>query len=490
MKNISQLILKDEYNEYFLERDVKISSICYDSRKCSQGSLFVAIPGEKFDGHDFIDNAIEKGASAVICQKIPDNARSLGTAFIKVNNSRKMLAKISNRWYDDPSKKMRIIGVTGTNGKTTITYLIKSIFEQNGEKCGIIGTTGIILPDEEIKATHTTPESLELCGHLAYMREKGISTVVMEVSSHALVQHRVFGINFNASLFTNLTHEHLDYHDSLEEYAKAKKILFDMLPKDGIALVHDLSEESGIMVKDTIASIKYTVGRRSTSDIKINNEKMLTDRSEFDLIFNKKRLHISTPLIGKFNIENAALAASLGWITGVDYENIKQGIKKSLGAPGRMQRIALKNGAVGVVDYAHTPDALEKALQACREVLVASETKGNLICVFGCGGDRDSSKRPKMGKIATELSDISIITNDNPRTEDPQKIFSDILKGINSSSNYEIIPGRKDAIKKACTLSGEKDLILIAGKGHETYQIIGTTRHHFDDFEELKKFDE
>lgn len=488
MKNISQLIYEDEYNEYFLERDIKISSICYDSRKCSHGSLFVAIPGEKFDGHDFIEKAVENGATAIICQKIPDNAQSLGVAIIKVDSSRKMLAKISHRWYDDPSKKMKIIGVTGTNGKTTITYLLRSIFEQNGEKCGISGTTGIILPEEIIKATHTTPESLELCGHLAYMRDKGIDTVVMEVSSHALVQHRVSEINFDAAVFTNLTHEHLDYHNSLEEYAKAKKKLFDMLPENGKAIVHDLSEESRLMIKDTIAKEKLTVGRRATSDIKIINEKMLTDRSEFDLVFYNKKLHISTPLIGKFNIENTALAASLGLIMNIESNNIKKGIKASHGAPGRMQRIALRNGAAGVVDYAHTPDALEKALQACREVLVASNSKGKLICVFGCGGDRDRLKRPKMGKIATGISDICIITNDNPRTEDPDDIFSDIIKGIKKSSDYEIITARKEAIQKAYELSAKSDLILIAGKGHETYQIIGNTKHHFDDFEEISRF--
>jgi UDP-N-acetylmuramoyl-L-alanyl-D-glutamate--2,6-diaminopimelate ligase len=487
MKLLSQLLKKNEYTELFVNGEPEITSIQHDSRKCTDGSLFVAIPGEVFDGHDFIAKAIENGAIAIVCERLPKDVHSDKINYIKVKNCRKSLAIMAHRWYDDPSKNMQIIGVTGTNGKTTVTYILKSIFEQAGRRCGIIGTTGIIVHDETLPATHTTPESLELAAHLAYMRNQNIDICIMEVSSHALVQDRVSAINFSAALFTNLTHEHLDYHKTIEEYAAAKKILFDDLDENSIAIAHNLSEESSYILSDCKAKKKYFIGRDNDPDIQILNERMHLDRSEFDLIFSNKSIHLSTNLIGKFNIENVGLAASLAMVMGLDDNAIKSGVANTKGAPGRMQRIPLSNGAVGIVDYAHTPDALEKALLACREVLNSEQNAGKLICVFGCGGDRDKAKRPKMGNISSRLADMTIITTDNPRTEDLLQIIKDITIGIDNNKIYDMVLGRREAIKTAYIRSKRGDLILIAGKGHETYQIIGTERTHFDDSEELRR---
>jgi len=487
MKLLSQLLKKDEYTELFVNGDPEITSVHYDSRKCTAGSLFVAIPGEKSDGHDFIEKAISNRATAIVCEYLPKTSPSNEISFIKVKNSRKALAEIAHKWHDDPSKKIIMIGVTGTNGKTTITYILKSIFEKAGKRCGIIGTTGIIVNDKFLPATHTTPESLELAGHLAYMKEQRIDVCIMEVSSHALVQERVSGINFAAALFTNLTHEHLDYHKTIEEYARAKKMLFDMLDIDSIALIHNLSKESDLMVSSCRAEKKFFVGRDANPEIMIQNEKLALDKSEFQLIFKEKSIDLTTKLIGKFNIENVALAASLALIMEIDVGIIKNAVLETNGAPGRMQRIKLPNGAVGIVDYAHTPDALEKALIACRELLAESGNTGKIISVFGCGGDRDKAKRPKMGRISTEIADITVITNDNPRTENPDIIIQEIITGISDNKVYEILSDRRAAIHRAYDLSEQGDLILIAGKGHENYQIIGTERHHFDDSEELWK---
>jgi len=487
MKYLSQLLKKDEYTELFVNEDTKISSIQFDSRKCKDGSLFVAIPGEIYDGHDFIGKAIFNGAKVIVCERLPESVETDRIAYIKVINSRKALADIAHRWYDNPSKNMQIIGVTGTNGKTTVTYILKSIFENAGKRCGVIGTTGILVDDKKLNATHTTPESLELAAHLAYMRSQKVDTCIMEVSSHALVQERVRGINFSAALFTNLTHEHLDFHKTIEEYAKAKKILFDMLDYDSIAIAHDLSKESQYILSDCMAKKKYFLGRYSQPDFRIENERMYLDRSEFDLGFKGKSIHFSTKLIGKFNIENIALAASLALEIGLDEDIIKIAINNTQGAPGRMQRIPLPNGAVGIIDYAHTPDALEKALLACGEVLKSEGNAGRIICVFGCGGDRDKSKRPIMGSISSDLAGLTIVTNDNPRTEAPEIIIQEILGDMDKNSHYLVIPDRSQAIKTAYEKSDYGDLILIAGKGHETYQIIGNERNHFDDSEELSK---
>ncbi|MFP4544885.1 MAG: UDP-N-acetylmuramoyl-L-alanyl-D-glutamate--2,6-diaminopimelate ligase [Candidatus Kapaibacterium sp.] len=482
MKKLDELLKVLDAKEIKGNTDKHILQIAYDSRKCMPGSLFVAIRGAQFDGHKFINSALMAGAVAVICEEIPPNFNSTNAAFIKMDNSRAALAKLSHDWYDYPLRDMKVIGITGTNGKTTCSFLLSSVLSEAGYKTGIIGTTGIISAGSRKDATHTTPESLELAGIFHAMRRSGTEAVIMEVSSHALRQGRIEGMEFDGALFTNLTHEHLDYHGTMEEYAKAKKILFSKLKPGGKAIVNGDSEY-GRLMSDTAASC----GRNPGNDYKISDERLDFDSGKFMLDGKGNGIELSTKLIGSFNIENAALCASFALECGMMPEKVKAGIAKSDGAPGRMQRYKLENGALGIIDYAHTPDALEKALHSCRNVLESSGTGGRLISVFGCGGDRDRAKRPIMGRIASEIADIVVITDDNPRTENPAGIMEEISGGIadENSAKVTMIPGRANAIKKSYELSRKGDIILIAGKGHETYQIIGTEKLHFHDAEEL-----
>lgn len=492
MKKISEIIKETRIISFFGNPDINISSIQYDSRKCTEGTLFVAMRGTQADGHDFIAKAISLGASAVVCEEIPEDLKHKeNISFILVENSRRALAEISHFWYGNPTAGMNIIGVTGTNGKTTITFLFKQIFKELDEEIGIIGTTGIFIGERKIPATHTTPESLELAGIFAEMKESGIKTVVMEVSSHALVQHRADCIRFSTALFTNLTLDHLDYHKTFDDYAKAKKILFDMLDEESLAIVFDNSPYTSLLLDNCKADRKLLISRENNSDIIIKNENLSFAGSTFSLNIGTNDYNFRIKLMGKFNVDNAAIVLSWYLLSEYNYNKIKEVIINSQGAPGRMQRIDLKSGAIAFVDYAHTPDALEKAIKACREILKSygSDNK-RLISVFGCGGDRDTSKRPLMGDISLDLADFTIVTSDNPRTEDPLRIIEDITVNYpkNEQSNYLIIPDRHEAIVKAAGIATTQDIILVAGKGHEDYQIIGTVKHHFDDVQQLQAF--
>jgi len=471
--------------------DKNIGSVYYDSRKCIQDSLFVAIRGIKIDGHKFITDLIDKNISVIICEDIPkDLGNSKDTTIIQVENSRIALANISKNWYNDPLENIKVIGITGTNGKTTITYLLKAIFEKLGYKTGIIGTTGIFMGEEFEDATHTTPESLELFGHFDKMRAFGIEIVFMEVSSHALHQNRVSSIDFDCAIFTNLTHEHLDYHKTMKDYASAKKILFNLLNEKGKAIVNGDDDYADFMLEGIKAETKIKVGRKKHNNIQIIKESLNLNEMQFAIDCNGISEKYTTPMLGRFNIDNCVSAIACAKSYGIPDEILQSAIRKSNGAPGRMQRIKLKNEAIGIVDYSHTPDSLEKALLTCKDLLKSSDTESRLICVFGCGGDRDKTKRPMMGKISSEISDLTIITDDNPRTENSVDIINDILKGIDEvqMKNVEVIPNRKEAIKFAVEKSQKDDLILIAGKGHENYQIYGSTKNHFDDSEELSSF--
>ncbi|HEX3074231.1 MAG TPA: UDP-N-acetylmuramoyl-L-alanyl-D-glutamate--2,6-diaminopimelate ligase [Ignavibacteriales bacterium] len=494
MKYLEELIEKVEGKKVLNNSRRPIESICYDSRKCIPGALFVAMRGTITDGHKYIETALSKGATAVLCEETAINPDDYpGVTFILTNNSRRALAAVSHAWYGYPSETMKVIGVTGTNGKTTSTFLLRDILESAGYKCGIIGTTGIFYRDRKITATHTTPESLEMAGYFAEMKDAGVTAVIMEVSSHALHQHRADYISFDAALFTNLTHEHLDYHKTMTEYAAAKKILFDMLPENSVALVNDSGEFTGLLLENCKSTKKLILGTRAGADVVISGEKLEIASSSFNLFFRDKKENISIKikLPGRFNIENASVCAALAIGMGIDSGIVAEALLHANGAPGRMQRIPLQNGSVGIVDYAHTPDALEKALKACREILeVSGNGSSRLICVFGCGGDRDTTKRPLMGKLSTDMADYSIITNDNPRTEDPEIIFRDILAGIDNGrrSSLRVIPDRAEAIETAAFMAEKNDIILVAGKGHEDYQIIGKEKYHFDDAEQLMRF--
>ncbi|HAW07936.1 MAG TPA: UDP-N-acetylmuramoyl-L-alanyl-D-glutamate--2,6-diaminopimelate ligase [Bacteroidetes bacterium] len=482
MQKLNLLLKYIDFIKLIGNSDISVHSIEYNSKNVSQNSLFVAIKGDKFDGHQFIDEAIRKGATSIVCQDLPQNLID-NITYIQVLNSRIALAELANAFFDFPSNKLKVIGITGTNGKTTITFLLNSIFEYFHKKTAIIGTTGIYINNNKIPATHTTPESLELFGYLNQCVEQEIDYVSMEVSSHSLLQNRVHNVNFVAAAFTNLTQDHLDYHKTMQDYANAKKILFDNISPDAIVVINSDDKYSDYMISNTKAKNIIKVGRQAGADYIISNEHLSLAGLDFEIIHKNKSYKIKSKMLGKFNIDNLSQAFAIASELGINPDEIPLALKNAIGAPGRMEKYDLTNGAIAIIDYAHTPDALEKALQSLREVRLSSNTNGKIICVFGCGGNRDQAKRPMMGRIASNLAEYIIITNDNPRLENPEKIFENILDGIPSDKrdNVEVIPEREKAIKLAIEKSSKNDIILIAGKGHEEYQIIGTEKIAFRD---------
>ncbi len=471
--------------------ECKIQSIEYDSRNCNPDSLFVAVRGNDRDGHNYIPAALKKGVTAIVGEldfkelSVPSNV-----IYFKVESCRIALAELSHWFYNYPTKNIDVIGITGTNGKTTLTYLLHQIYSITGKNSGIIGTTGVHFDDKQINTLNTTPESKELCEYFQQMLYNGIEKVFMEVSSHSLEQKRIYGIDFRTAIFTNLTQDHLDYHITMENYFNAKKTLFDGLSEKSIVIVNGDSPFSNEIIKDCRANLKLLVGRGKSNDIIISNEYLDSSQSKFSLIDNSKKLgfsklDIEMTLTGRFNIENASMAVVQSMIDGIEVQVVKDTIANIKGAPGRMDRVTLSNGATAYVDYAHTPDALKKALLALREL---NKGVGRIICVFGCGGDRDQSKRPIMGEIAGELADYAIITSDNPRSEDPDKIIEQIYKGFSKSTRSKAvcITNRDEAIRYSINLSKVGDIVLVAGKGHENYQIIGTNKIPFDDKERIE----
>ncbi|HRP03070.1 MAG TPA: UDP-N-acetylmuramoyl-L-alanyl-D-glutamate--2,6-diaminopimelate ligase [Candidatus Kapabacteria bacterium] len=487
MEQKLQEVLKDcQIKDYIGLLNNNVTSVEYDSRKCKNGSCFVAIKGNNFDGHNYIQQATDNGATAIICQNYPELSDiKTNITYILVDNSKAILAKIAHNFYNNPTNNLIVIGITGTNGKTTTSYIIKSIIESANNAVGIIGTTGIYFGNKKIDTNLTTPESSDLARIFYEMLQSGIKYVVMEVSSVALIMHRVDCIKFKVAGFSNLTQDHLDIHQNMENYADAKKLLFDNLLENSIAVVNSDSKYSEYMLKDCHASKIIRVGRNSNADYKIIKESKKENGNSFLLFGKHSSINVISKLSGSFNIDNCALSATICDVIKIPQVAIQKGLSLSIGAPGRLQRVVLKNKAIAYVDYAHTPDALEKSLLTMNEF--ANEHQSNVICVFGCGGNRDKAKRPLMGTIAEKLSDMVIITNDNPRSELPQAIFDDIMHGINNSSKVRIVEDRHQAINEAYKSSKVNDFILVAGKGHETYQIIGKEYTHFDDIEELQK---
>ena len=488
MKNLSELLENIDLIEIINFKNTVIEGISYNSAKIRKDYLFFAIRGTTTDGNLFIPQAIDNGASTILTDIYPKTIQN-GVTYIIVDDARKSMALIAKKFYNYHQIKSKIIGVTGTNGKTTITFLISSILNNLGYKTAVIGTTGIYLNEKKFPTTNTTPESVLLYELFEKINALGIDFIIMEVSSHSLVQKRVYGIDFDLAIFTNLTPDHLDYHKTMDNYAKAKKILFDSLKSNSLAIVNSDDSYSKFMVNDLSHNQIVMVGTNPNSDYTLKPLKSDIQGIEFELHNCKsgEKYKVQSKLIGDFNIYNLALALVSTSCLGYDLSKLVQTSYKLTTAPGRMEIIKLKNGAIGVVDYAHTPDALEKALKT----LINIKNTGKLITVFGCGGDRDSSKRPLMGRIASILSDIIIITNDNPRTESPEKIIQEILQGIDKSYIHKIhiIPDRRLAIETGVKYSTNGDIVLVAGKGHEKYQIFGNERIYFDDIEELKKFE-
>ena len=464
-----------------LKDDCLISGITSDSKRVKPGWIFVAVKGYQQDGHNFLNNALKNGASAVVVEK---STEDLPVPFLITDNSRKTLALLAKRFYGDPGRKLNLIGVTGTNGKTTTTYFLESIYRQAGHKVGVVGTLNYRWPGFKDNALQTTPDSVVLYGYFSRMINDGVSTAIMEVSSHALAQYRVEGLMFNSAIFTNISHEHLDYHKSLDEYVKTKARLFSQISKNGRAVVNIDDNASEIIIKNSSAKV-VTYGKISDPDYRISDITLLNLGSRFVLKTPDLDLQLHTNLPGLFNVYNASAAACAALEQGVSPELVIKGIESLKRVPGRMEGLVSEKGQFRViVDYAHTPDALEKILRCSKEF-----TEGRLITVFGCGGDRDRTKRPVMGRVASEVSDQVIITSDNPRTEDPSKIISEIFKGVKKNfSEVNVIEDREQAIKQAISIARKGDTVVIAGKGHEDYQIIGTKKIHFSDVETAEKY--
>ncbi|MBP6672794.1 MAG: UDP-N-acetylmuramoyl-L-alanyl-D-glutamate--2,6-diaminopimelate ligase [Bacteroidetes bacterium] len=472
------------YGKMVTTHDVKVSGIQYDSRKVQRENLFVALKGGGADGHKFLSSAIANGAKVIVVEddnSIPDPmCMHTGTVKIVVSNTRKALAQISANYYGRPAEKMTMIGVTGTNGKTTTTFLIKQMLEADeANKVGLIGTVEYAIGEEKFPATHTTPESLEMHQLFAQMVQKGCTHCVMEVSSHALHQYRAFGIPFSAAVFTNLTQDHLDYHGTMEEYFSAKKILFEGLSPTATAVVNADSEYGMRIVEGCAATVtSYSIEKPS----KMKAEQLSISINGFSAVIHGEK--VAPKLVGRFNVYNFLAAYSVVKELGVFcppelYAQLSP-------APGRFDQIQSKRGWTAIVDYAHTPDALENCLQTIHDVL-PFRTKSKIITVFGAGGDRDKSKRPLMGRIAERLSDAMIVTSDNPRTEDPMEIISDILEGIDYKIKVIVESDRAKAIAHGLSIAKNGDVVLVAGKGHEDYQVIGKEKIHFSDKEEVMK---
>jgi len=463
----------------------KVSGIEYDSRKIVEGSVFVAIKGFNTDGHLFLQDALNKKAIAVVIENneaIPDSLVFNSNAIkILVKDSRQALAELSNAFFDEPSKKLRLIGITGTNGKTTTSYFLKHILETAGYKVGLIGTISNFIGNEKIESKLTTPESNDLNKMLQRMHNSGCDFAVMEVSSHSLALKRVYGLHFAFAVFTNITPEHLDFHSDFENYLSAKKILFDTLSSSSSAIYNSDDLHSVDVIKDSI-SLKYSFGSSNVSDFRMSNIHCDLSGTTFTINYEQKDYNLKTSLVGDFNAYNAAGAFAVAKLSGIKDEIIAEGILTTPQVPGRFE--ILSNGTRKVViDYSHTPDSLEKTLMVIRKI---TEKKNPVYTVFGCGGNRDKLKRPLMGKIATELSDEVIVTSDNPRNESPSSIIEEIKNGI-TKDNYHIVEERAAAIEEAIKKSQKNSVILIAGKGHEDYQEINGVRQHFSDREVAKK---
>jgi UDP-N-acetylmuramoyl-L-alanyl-D-glutamate--2,6-diaminopimelate ligase len=476
------------YGKMVLTQDISVHSIQYDSRKVGHGDLFVAITGMAVDGHAFVGSAIDRGAVAVVMQNdqtLPDPFfMHAGVVKIVVPDSRKALARMSANLYGNPSRKLRLIGVTGTNGKTTTTHLIRSLLEADGMKTGLIGTIGYMIGEESLPATHTTPESLELNELLALMVNKGCSAAVMEVSSHSLALSRVFGLEFSGACFTNLTQDHLDFHGTMDEYFKAKRILFEGLSPDACAVSNADDPYGKKNLEGTLART-LTYSRVGPADVQARDVRLGVAGINLSVTYKGRIQALESRLTGGFNVENILAAYTTGIGLGIDGKCIRTGISHLPVVRGRFEQIVSPAGWTAVVDYAHTPDALEKCLRTIRDLL-SPEKPGRIITVFGCGGNRDRGKRPKMGRIASELSDITVVTSDNPRKEDPGTIIDEVMAGVRSGATVHREEDRRAAIGKALAMARPGDVVLIAGKGHEDYQVIGERKHHFDDREEVE----
>lgn len=477
MKKISDLIKNISNPKIIGNSDKKeTSGIQFDSRKVESGNMFFATRGTQSDGHDFIGTAIEKGATSIVCEELPSEIKD-NIVYIQVENSAEALGKISSAWYDYPSENLTLIGVTGTNGKTTIATLLYEMYRKFGYKTGLLSTVCNYIDNKSVEATHTTPDPIELNKLLSEMVNAGCNYAFMEVSSHAIAQHRIAGLKFAGGIFTNITRDHIDYHKTFEAYLKAKKTFFDNLPGDAFALTN-IDDKNGLVMLQNTKARKFTYSTRSIADFKT---RILED--SFDgMLLDMNGKEVNVPFIGKFNASNLTAVFATGVLLGSPELEVLTILSALHSVSGRFETLRSPRGFTAIVDYAHTPDALTNVIGTINEILQGA---GNLITVVGCGGNRDKGKRPMMAREAFDGSDRVIFTSDNPRDEDPQAILNDMLEGLDMAERNAALTiiDRKEAIKTACALAQSGDVILIAGKGHEDYQIIKGVKYHFDDKE-------
>ncbi|WP_375583654.1 UDP-N-acetylmuramoyl-L-alanyl-D-glutamate--2,6-diaminopimelate ligase [Cyclobacterium xiamenense] len=460
--------------------DVPIASIAFDSRAVREGAVFVAIPGTQVDGHAFIDNALDKGASAIVCEHLPEKLRE-GITYVQVINAARSLGLMAANFYGNPSEKITLVAVTGTNGKTTTVTLLHQLFSELGYATGLLSTVENRIKDQVLAASHTTPDVVAINELLVKMLENGCTHCFMEASSHAIVQERTAGLKFAGALFTNISHDHLDYHGTFDSYIKAKKKLFDELPKDGFALINADDKRGRVMLQNCRAR-PFTFGLKYPADFKA---KILANSLHgLELDFEGKQVWFR--LIGEFNAYNLLGVLGVALLLDEEEEEVLRQLSKLKGAIGRFDQVVY-GGITAIIDYAHTPDALENVLKTIQKLRTGGET---LVTLVGCGGNRDRSKRPLMAKIACNLSDRVIFTSDNPRDEDPMEIIREMEAGINPVDQKKTLSlaDRRSAIKTACSLAKKGDILLIAGKGHETYQEIQGVKHPFDDKKVVKEF--
>ncbi|RED22056.1 UDP-N-acetylmuramoylalanyl-D-glutamate--2,6-diaminopimelate ligase [Flavobacterium cutihirudinis] len=480
MKILKDILYKVAIESVAGSTDVDIQKIEFDSRKVEAGDIFVAIRGSLSDGHDYIQKAIELGAIAVICDTLPSTIEK-GITYIQVKDTNAALAFMAANYFENPSEKLKLVGVTGTNGKTTIASLLFQLFKKAGFKVGLLSTVKIMVDDTEYKATHTTPDSITINHYLNEMIESGVTHCFMEVSSHGIHQKRTEALHFVGGIFTNLSHDHLDYHPTFAEYRDVKKSFFDSLPKTAFALSNIDDKNGTVMLQNTVAR-KFTYALKSYADFKAT----ILESQLSGLLLKVNDNEVWVKLIGTFNAYNVLAIYGTAIELGMDSLEALRLLSDLESVSGRFQYIVTDSKITAIVDYAHTPDALENVLKTIADIRTKNE---QLITIVGCGGNRDKTKRPIMAKIAADLSDKAILTSDNPRNEDPEVILDEMEKGVDAH-NYKKtlrITDRKQAIKTACQLAESNDIILIAGKGHETYQEINGVRHHFDDMETVKE---
>ena len=478
MKRLSDLLVDVRAQQIVGNVDVEVVHLEYDSRRIEAGHCFFAVVGTASDGHSYIASAVERGATAVVCQRLPEVVAE-GVAYVVVEDSNVAMAAMAAAFYDHPSHEMHLVGVTGTNGKTTTATLLYDMFTALGYRVGLISTVVYRIGEATIPSTHTTPDSIRLNQMMRRMVDEGCDYCFMEVSSHAAAQHRIDYLHFEGALFSNLTHDHLDYHGTYKEYIRAKKSFFDALDKEAWAVVNIDDRNGEVMVQNTRAKV-HRLSLRSMADFRCKIIEMLPN----GMLLHLDGRELWVKFTGRFNAYNLTTVYAAALLLGVDREQVLTTLSMLTPVSGRFETITANDGTMAVVDYAHTPDALENVLQTIDEVRKESQ---QLFVVCGCGGDRDKTKRPEMAAIALRHATTAILTSDNPRTEAPEAILDDMVAGVGTATNYLRITDRREAIRTAAMLAKPGDIILIAGKGHEDYQIIGTVKYHFDDREQIRE---